>query len=516
MNRFLKAQWPAWSGVGHRLDAYELLPDSQWADGAAPRVGHVPTRRRRCAVPVRPILYSLGVIVALGIISAFWARRLARLQAPGPARPDDAHRPPPETPGPLRPGDPPRPPPLYEEYHRRERNLPQHNLSLPYPDGSHAKFLWTANHGSGFGWGNYMEEMILDAYLAYAAQRAYVFDNYTWARGGPEVATWNGKPIPARIPLSALISGPIIGGFMPDKDVPRAVSREYFFDVCPQSERIVLDTRKVQSSLSRDASVEEIVERWVEELHSIESPCVEIARNSPPLFSYEITNTPRVLDVFLALSQSPILSNFGWSPLILEGYYRNLQYFRSPSGLDDPPSVKETSSLPLNGLLALHVRRGDYESWCNNAYRNRMSFTGFNSFPQLPDKYTPPGRHDSAADAEITRSHCLPSIAEIVEKVLAVSEPHITRVYVMTNAPRPWLVDLKGNLSTARHWPDGVGTSRDLELSWEEKFVAEAVDMYVGQRAEKFIGNGFSSLTSNVVLLRMHNPNLDPSDTHFW
>lgn len=69
-----------------------------------------------------------------------------------------------------------------------------------------------------------MEEMILDSYLAYAAQRAYVsltvlgtpkhslphryvFDNYTWDRYGPEISSWNGKPIPARIPLSALISG---------------------------------------------------------------------------------------------------------------------------------------------------------------------------------------------------------------------------------------------------------------------------------------------------------------------
>jgi hypothetical protein len=75
-----------------------------------------------------------------------------------------------------------------------------------------------------FGWGNYMQEMILNAYLAYAAQRAcvslivlvhrqyslahrYVFDNYTWDRDGPEISSWNGKPIPARIPLSALISG---------------------------------------------------------------------------------------------------------------------------------------------------------------------------------------------------------------------------------------------------------------------------------------------------------------------
>ncbi|KAJ7513035.1 hypothetical protein B0H11DRAFT_16379 [Mycena galericulata] len=40
------------------------------------------------------------------------------------------------------PATPPRPPPpLYEEYHERETNLPQYNMALPYPEGSHAKFL---------------------------------------------------------------------------------------------------------------------------------------------------------------------------------------------------------------------------------------------------------------------------------------------------------------------------------------------------------------------------------------
>ncbi|KAJ7765284.1 hypothetical protein B0H16DRAFT_1661582 [Mycena metata] len=410
---------------------------------------------------------------------------------------------------------PPRPPPLYEEYRERERHLPQHNLSLPYPDGSHAKFLWAANHGSNFGWGNYMQEMVLNAYLAYAAQRSYVFDNYTWDRDGPEITSWNGKPIPARIPLSALISGPIIGGFMPDKDVPRAVSREYFFSICPKPEIVVLDTRQIQKTLDPGSSVSEIIQRWVTKLQSIESPCVELARGSPALFSYEITNTLRVLDVFPALSHSPILQHFSWSSLVLDGFYRNLEYFMTPSRYDEPPDTIEAPSL-LDGLLVLHVRRGDYETWCNDAYRNRMSFSGFNSFPELPDKYTPPGKKHSVSDSEMTRSHCLPSIPEIAQKVLAVNDPHITRVYVMSNAPRPWLADLKRTLSAAHDWIDGIATSRDLELSWEQKFVAEAVDMHVAQRAEKFIGNGFSSLTSNVVMLRMSNPELDASNTHFW
>ncbi|KAJ7881139.1 hypothetical protein B0H14DRAFT_2706275 [Mycena olivaceomarginata] len=460
------------------VDEYELLPSTSEA-GAEP--GFRPVRRKPWQwrfFSFRSLACTLAAAAVVWVGYRLWFSP-AQDQQPTPGI---------ITTGDVDPGppvgndDPPRDPPLYEEYREHERHLPQHNASLPYPEGSHAKFLWADNHGSYFGWGNYMQEMILDAYLAYAAQRA----------------SWNGHSIPARIPLSALISGPIIGGPIHDKDVPRAVSREYYFSVCPESERVVLDTRKIQETLAADATVSQIVARWVTELHSIDSPCVELARNSPALFDYGITNTKRVLDVFPALSKSPILSDFGWSPLILQEFYDNIKYFAPVSSLDGAPLLTETPIAPLKGLLALHIRRGRLREL-------------------LPDKYTPPKiDHTQKKTSEVVRKHCLPTISEVVEKVLAANTPQITRVYVMTNAARPWLAELKAALSAAHNWVDGIGTSRDLQLSWEGKFVAEAVDMYVGQRAEKFIGNGFSSLTSNVVVLRMHNPDLRPSDTHFW
>ena len=40
-------------------------------------------------------------------------------------------------------------PPLYEAYHDYERRLPQHNLSLPFPEGRDAKFFWAPNHVTG-------------------------------------------------------------------------------------------------------------------------------------------------------------------------------------------------------------------------------------------------------------------------------------------------------------------------------------------------------------------------------
>ncbi|KAG6329204.1 hypothetical protein ID866_9886 [Astraeus odoratus] len=84
----------------------------------------------------------------------------------------------------------------------------------------------------------------------------------------------------------------------------------------------------------------------------------------------------------------------------------------------------------------------------------------------------------------------------------------------MTNGGKEWLEELKAALMKVKQW-DAVVTSRDIKLSWEAKPVAQAVDMFVGQRAQVFIGNGFSSLTSNIVMFRTMRE-IPPEDTRFW
>ncbi|KAJ7618580.1 hypothetical protein FB45DRAFT_800313 [Roridomyces roridus] len=352
--------------------------------------------------------------------------------------------------------------------------------------------------------------MILNAYLAYASQRSYVFDNYTWNRDGPDFfLETDGRMRIARFPLSSMISGPIIGGDMPDKDVPRAVSREYFLDVCDNRTQVI-DTNSVWNG---DGGVAEMMLRWADKLKSIDAPCVEIASWSPTLFDYKITNTERVLDVFPDLAKSPILADLGWSPLILDCFARNYKFF---GGKTTPPELDPlvTTRTPLHGLLTLHVRRGDYEGWCREAFPHSMSFVGFNSFHEFPDSEKFRLWNTSYED---TMLHCLPDIDQIIEKVLAVVTPDsgIERIYLMTNGRYPWLGELVSALKAAGSW--SVATSRDLSLSFEGKHVSQALDMYVGQRSDRFIGNGFSSLTSNVVMLRMANPELDGANrTYFW
>lgn len=72
--------------------------------------------------------------------------------------------------------------------------------------------------------------------------------------------------------------------FPPGNYVPRAVHKDYFYEVCPQP--TVIDSWEVNEKLRVNASVpaSTILNKWVEKLNSIEDPCVEVAVGSFQIF----------------------------------------------------------------------------------------------------------------------------------------------------------------------------------------------------------------------------------------
>ena len=84
-------------------------------------------------------------------------------------------------------------PPLYPEWHQRDLALPQHHWHAS-PDDSEPKFFFVPGHTTSTflysllcalvpipsfisvdsGWGNYFEELIMNAHLAYRLKRSYV------------------------------------------------------------------------------------------------------------------------------------------------------------------------------------------------------------------------------------------------------------------------------------------------------------------------------------------------------
>jgi hypothetical protein len=134
--------------AGHPVNNYELLPtNSHSGDTSANAADHSRQKEAPCRLSLRSIVATLAAGVILWILYGLWTRH-SSLPPSGITSTDDGPEPPTSSSDTDIPQSPPQPPPLYEEYREQERNFPQHNLSLPYPDGSHAKFLWAANHGS--------------------------------------------------------------------------------------------------------------------------------------------------------------------------------------------------------------------------------------------------------------------------------------------------------------------------------------------------------------------------------
>lgn len=65
------------------------------------------------------------------------------------------------------------------------------------------------------------------------------------------------------------------------------------------------------------------------------------------------------------------------------------------------------------------------------------------------------------------------------------------RLYILTNGKKDWVAELEERLLEAGDW-ETVFSSRDMVLAPEQKYVAQAIDMAIAERAAVFLGNGVS------------------------
>jgi hypothetical protein len=209
-----------------------------------------------------------------------------------------------------------------------------------------------------------------------------------------------------------------------------------------------------------------------------------------------------ILDIWPALRKSGVYSTLEWSPLIYSAFDLNRYIFdvrfKRPGSPNSPAKEHSKTFDPIPGLLALHIRRGDFSWHCQtDSSGNRMPFNAFNAFPEFPDQFKPPSHDISNEESwEIYQPRCYPSIEQIIERVEAVRavNPGLHTVYVLSNAPRKWVDSLFDRMRLRHTWRL-MGQSRDLQLTTEQRYIAQTVDMLIAQRAEVLIGNGVSCLS---------------------
>ncbi|KAJ7599024.1 hypothetical protein C8J56DRAFT_1093143 [Mycena floridula] len=368
--------------------------------------------------------------------------------------------------------------PNYQDIRIYEHNLPQHRFT------AEGRYLRVEGQLHGHGLNNVLEELILMTHLAYTVNRSFVFEDFIWSDMPLPFVVDDFGLRPSRIPLNAFISGPAAGGPMPD-DTARAT-------VCPLAQRNHI------SSLDAPKAIEGtlLLDWWVRRLEALESErCI-------------------VVD---AVEQ--LLSLFVWSPLVNSALIRNFAIL-------EPPEVVQAKSVAqselYSGLIAVHIRRGDYSRHCRRLLGWGSKYIAFNQFPGLLDKFDP--EEYLLLDKDKARikllepyylEHCLPEIPQIVARLHGLREAHPTlkRIFVLSNARPWWLRELGEEL--ARDGWQNVKNSLDLVLDKEQKNVGMSVDMAIATSAEIFVGNGFSSLTANVVLLRKAKGFADETNRFF-
>ncbi|KZT39170.1 hypothetical protein SISSUDRAFT_985212, partial [Sistotremastrum suecicum HHB10207 ss-3] len=361
-----------------------------------------------------------------------------------------------------------------------------------------------------------LEELILNAYLSHRSNRSYAFRDI----GQP-----HGSTTPA-YPLSQMIGGTISGAPFPltsdGYQAPRSVNQFFWHQVCPRAERVQLHTQNEGKLMGLGAPGEDegalVIEKWVERLTRSDPEgkerCVEITSSS--LFDFKLMDNVKVVSIWEELSKSPVLTEFMWSPMVNWVYERFVHRMASMPDSWEIPDPKTKYTIP--GLLVVAIRRGDFSGHCHNLAWAGYPFNVWAMVPSLPDQLN---RTDfpSKEEHEKFMQHCWPSESQMMEKMRQVrdyTDGRLRNVYIMSNGDEKYLEDLKGMLLDDG-WEKVVHTlSPEVRMvSQEENFASVAVDMEIARRAEAFIGNGFSSVTSNVAMLRMVD-HRDDYTTRFW
>ena len=423
-------------------------------------------------------------------------------------------------------------PPNHKELRKWIHDLPQHDLSLPFPEGKNGRYVKFSCQVQQLGWNNLLNEVcvafyifslilaggvgigqfltllffrLMNNYLAYRTNRAYVFSDFVWKREyypWPEEKARNWPPIS---PLPSLISGPTVGDPWPANDpAPRSISGEWFEVVCPPERRKIINTREIKPYI-REAGGREIFETWRKALNGPE-PCIEIQSATreedqfSQVFDLWIWGAGKMIEIWDEFKASPVSQSLGASHIVQNALEVNDHIFHASS---DEIGVVD----PYSRMLAIHLRRGDFKQACKMLSDYNATFYSWNLFDFLPDKFTPPsggtmGKNTPENDARYFE-RCLPSDDDILRKIRDSRSDYLLAaqregrretvdvLYILTNDDSEWLMEVKKTMMN-EGWRV-VKTSRDLTLNREGKEASMAVDMEIARKASVFIGNGVSA-----------------------
>lgn len=133
--------------------------------------------------------------------------------------------------------------------------------------------------------------------------------------------------------------------------------------MCPSKDRRIINTREVKPPISDKQGIE-IFNTWRKVLLDAPERCIEVVSadddNFPQTFDLWLWGSDRVLSLWESFSKSPTSRLLDSSPIVKSAVDRN-EYIFLPRG---PRPVHSVTYKPFDRMLAMHLRRGDYDNAC--------------------------------------------------------------------------------------------------------------------------------------------------------
>ena len=210
---------------------------------------------------------------------------------------------------------------------------------------------------------------------------------------------------------------------------------------------------------------------------------------------HRLLGSSRLVALWPEFSTSPTSRLLATSPLVASAVKRNEHLF-TLSG--SRPSARRD---PYAKMMAVHIRRGDFEEACTRLANYNSTFYGWNLLPDLPDPFILPSPdfelgHNTPENIRAYLIRCLPTNDYLIRKIGESKEQWessspgqtLDTMFIMTNADQAWIKQFTSELRKEGFY--SIVTTQDFVYDDEQTAVNMAVDMDIGRRAAVFIGNG--------------------------
>ncbi|KIK67472.1 hypothetical protein GYMLUDRAFT_156577 [Collybiopsis luxurians FD-317 M1] len=359
----------------------------------------------------------------------------------------------------------------YADLKKQEETTARRFLkSVELIEGQKPRFVKFRQHQGG-EFDSKALEILLHHTLALSAFRIYIYEPFNLQTSNEQV------------PLSTFLLG---------ATEERAVPSSFIEEVCPKDSKDVVHVTLEASDTNFWKNITATLKQ--------KEKCIFVDN---PILDSSYLSSVAVDDLWRAFMKY-LPRYFRWPPHIIDA----VEYVQASLNLRP-----YFSSFKGEPYMALDLRRGDLSEHCKSAAESRSGFSNWANIPSISTQTLPPLLDNNNATSVM--DHCYPPLSRVVDAIdhQIRRKPYIRAIHIIHDAAASSDVrKLEAAVKSKEHaqragWLYGpmqaVTKSSFVSLKSGTEEMSVAVDIEIARRAEIFVGNGYSNLTSFIIGLRM-------------